>query len=379
METQTTETVAFEQRVDRLAKHLLRAGKGHKAAILFAVYISEITRAAAEVLLETQLQEAGETIGRVRVQSEGETVDLPSCLRNHPQNGQAIFFIYDVARGGNATQQYLNYRREFLVEDQQRLLFWLHENEIGQLARNAPDFWAFRGRTLEFLERFSPQSRAGLVDHLAYHNWSGDGSQKKSELEIGIHFREQLLNELPEESAFSRNRAELLYTLASLYQMRGNSEKALMLINEAEENADPSDKKQLSRIYSGRGNIYRSLNKFEESINDVTEAIRLNPQYAHAYNNRGNTYRDQGRLDKALADYETAIQLNPTDSFPYFNSAVLQMALDRPEEALEYLAQGLRIDPDERKHVAEHSTFAPLWDDPRFRALVEPNEEDEEA
>ncbi|VAW31360.1 hypothetical protein MNBD_CHLOROFLEXI01-176 [hydrothermal vent metagenome] len=481
METETIETVPFEQRVDRLATHLLRAGKGNKAAILFAVYISEFARADAEKLLEKRLQEAGETIVRVRVQPEGETVDLPLYLRNHPRKGKAVFFIYDLTRGGDATEQYLNYRREFLVEDQQRLLLWLHEKEIGQLARNAPDFWAFRGRTLEFLEQPTPQRKAELVGDLAYYNWHGDNSQSKKELEAGIHLREHLLDELPKKPSFSKNRADLLYTLATQYEMVGNPEKALELINEAEKFADPTNIRQLSSIYSGRGNIFQSLNQYEEALADYEEALRLdpedsmtysnrgivflhqreyeaaladyrkaiqlNPEYAKAFFNRGNTYLDleryvealadfgeairlnpeyakafynrgntylalernkealadfgeairlnpkhakafynrghtyqaQGAYAAASADYEEAIRLNLESTHLHLNLAVLKMTIDKSEEALQHLQQGLKIDPNERQRVAESSAFAPLRDDPRFRALVGLDAEDEQA
>lgn len=481
METQTTEAVTFEQRVERLAKHLLRAGKGQKAAILFAVYRSEFARAEAEKKLEAKLHEAGEKIVRVRVQSEGETIDLPRYLRNHPQKGQAIFFIYDIARGGDATQQYLNYRREYLVEDQQRLVFWLHENEIGPLARNAPDFWAFRGRTLEFLEQPPQQLQEQLADDLAYYNWRGDSSQDIEDLETGIRMREQLLAELPDLPEFNQSRAEILYTLAAQYRMADEPDKALQLYGALEKLIDPNDIYFLARflnsrgntyyvqdnlraalddyeeairlnpeddttynnlglayheqgnfagaltnyelairlnpenptIYFNRGNTYSAQGNFIAAIEDYSQAILLNPEFAIAYNNRGlvyhelknydaaladfsetirlnpedtkalynrgRTYRAQGKFMEALAEFRKVVQKNPESAEPYLNLALLYMDMNKPEDTLRHLKYGLELNKNYQQEAAEDATFEPLRDNPRFRALVGLDVDNEEA
>ena len=52
---------------------------------------------------------------------------------------------------------------------------------------------------------------------------------------------------------------------------------------------------------------------------DLTQAIRLNPNYADAYYNRGNVYRNQEKWDLAVADLTQAIRLNPNDADAYKN------------------------------------------------------------
>jgi len=55
------------------------------------------------------------------------------------------------------------------------------------------------------------------------------------------------------------------------------------------------------------------------SIAELTEAIRLNPNFALAYYNRANTYLDhKNQYDRAIADYSAAIRLNPNLSETYF-------------------------------------------------------------
>ena len=49
--------------------------------------------------------------------------------------------------------------------------------------------------------------------------------------------------------------------------------------------------------------------RYDEAIEEYTEAIRLNPEYASAYMNRGLSYKQIGKKDEALADFEKVITL----------------------------------------------------------------------
>jgi tetratricopeptide (TPR) repeat protein len=48
-----------------------------------------------------------------------------------------------------------------------------------------------------------------------------------------------------------------------------------------------------------------------QSINDLTKAIELNPQDKEAYFNRANAYIDLEKYQEAIADYTKAIELDP--------------------------------------------------------------------
>ena len=43
-------------------------------------------------------------------------------------------------------------------------------------------------------------------------------------------------------------------------------------------------------VYNNRGRSYMELRQYKRAIQDLDEAIRLNPQYAAAYNNQGRSY-----------------------------------------------------------------------------------------
>ena len=47
------------------------------------------------------------------------------------------------------------------------------------------------------------------------------------------------------------------------------------------------------------------------AIEDLTQAIALDPKDALAYYNRGITYRAKGEIDRAIADFDQAVKLDP--------------------------------------------------------------------
>ena len=52
---------------------------------------------------------------------------------------------------------------------------------------------------------------------------------------------------------------------------------------------------------------------FDQALSDYSEAIRLDPNYAHAYLNRGVMLADKRELDRAIVDFAAAIRLDPTE------------------------------------------------------------------
>ena len=58
---------------------------------------------------------------------------------------------------------------------------------------------------------------------------------------------------------------------------------------------------------------------FNESIDEFSEAIRLDPQLALAYYNRGTAYNALGEYERAIEDLEEAISLDPQLEQAYHN------------------------------------------------------------
>jgi tetratricopeptide (TPR) repeat protein len=84
--------------------------------------------------------------------------------------------------------------------------------------------------------------------------------------------------------------------------------------------------------------------KFEKAIFHYTEAIRINPYYAHAYYNRGNVYYLLGQKQLAIEDFKKAISTMPRNSnyasaynnlgSTYADLGQYQLAIDNYNEAI---------------------------------------------
>jgi tetratricopeptide (TPR) repeat protein len=75
--------------------------------------------------------------------------------------------------------------------------------------------------------------------------------------------------------------------------------------------------------------------------------------------------------EAALAIEERALEQYPGNALANYNIACMSSLLGRPDEALEHLAAALDAYPEYVENAREDDDFAPVRDDPRFRALVE--------
>jgi serine protease Do len=58
-----------------------------------------------------------------------------------------------------------------------------------------------------------------------------------------------------------------------------------------------------------RGRAYHGLGEYQRAIQDLDEAIRLNPEYAEAYNNRGIAHGMLGNSVQAEQDFAKSKEL----------------------------------------------------------------------
>jgi tetratricopeptide (TPR) repeat protein len=335
----------FAERVDRLARELKLAIRWDRPSILLAVYSSMYVMGDAAAALEAQLREGGQQVIWVRVNGEADA-DIPLRLAEHPQRNGAVFFVSGLQWGGQTALRALNIRREYFVDERLRAVFWLTENEAVAIAREAPDFWAFRHRVVEFVEPPEPGRAAEMARGLAW--WGFEDRTLREDTQAKIALRKALLADLPKGDETVGAQAELQYTLGGLYWADRQYQRAEESLRAALEGARRTDNARLEAgCHNGLGNIYAALERHEEAMAEFQWAIEFDPQTPYPHNGLGNTYYELGRYEEAVAEYWLAIELDPKNAPPHYGLGKVYANLGRYEEAVAEYRRAIELDPQD--------------------------------
>jgi tetratricopeptide (TPR) repeat protein len=342
----TEEVVSFDERVEILAKELELAVKWQRPCILLVVYSSEYVRSDVEAALENSLIDLGQKVVRMRLKDQ-RTESVVSFLREFKDPAEAVFMVHGLHwadREEADTYSMLNLQREFFVERQIRSVFWLTQNEIVNLARCAPDFWAYRHRVIEFTE--SPKAERLLQEALE-SAWQGTGeyADQFEDTDAKISLRESLLTELPEGEEATSVRANLLLTLSILNWRKGDFERAGEQLNEAlKASSRVQDNWFEAECHNALALIKSSTGHMDEAIDAYKQAIHLAPDQIFAWNNLGNLCARIGRNDEAMFAFRKAIECNPKDPIAwngladlYVNIGYVDDAIAAYRKAIQYL------------------------------------------
>jgi tetratricopeptide (TPR) repeat protein len=117
------------------------------------------------------------------------------------------------------------------------------------------------------------------------------------------------------------------------------------------------DRGILERAFNRRGHARFAMNQFIESVNDFTEAIRLNPRIAGYYDNRQNAYKAIGRLRDALNDANTAVHLAPNYAFVYQGRASVYDAMGHFDLAINDYSKCISLEPINAFHFFYRGTL----------------------
>lgn len=114
--------------------------------------------------------------------------------------------------------------------------------------------------------------------------------------------------------------SDILRKLGTIYFNKGETDKALALLNEAEHSltdteVDDAIQKTIGKIKVNRARIYKSKGLYEDAKKEIEEGIRMLgnegnfKERADAYNNLGNILVDQGDLDRAIEMHSKSLKL----------------------------------------------------------------------
>ena len=92
--------------------------------------------------------------------------------------------------------------------------------------------------------------------------------------------------------------------------------------------------------------LYR-MGNFEDSANELTEAISLAPEQAQLYSDRGVSYFMMGKRENSLQDFNKAQQLETANPYRYSSRAYVKDAFGDTKGAIEDYQKAIEIDPED--------------------------------
>ena len=335
----------FESRVLRLANYLTRAYKYNKPSILFAMYLSEFLRSDIEQSLERALVEQGLEVVNV---DAGNNKDLPSFFSS-TNSDNSVFSVRNMDKGFPEVLQYLNFKREELVEHHVKAVFWVREEELARISLEAPDFFAFRNRVVEFMEVPTTEERRPALLEFALE------TEYKSldEIKRSIELKEKLLSELSTEAEIS---GYLLGSLGILYHQIGSYNKSLEYTEKALKIAQAiGDRRGEGAGLGNLGIAYYSLGQVERAIEYYKQALAISKEIGdrrgegNTLGNLGNAYSDLGQVERAIKYYEQALAISKEvgdrrgRGNALGNLGLAYSDLGQVERAIKYYEQALAI------------------------------------
>ncbi len=295
----------FEIRVSRLGGYLTRAYEHNKPSILFALYLSEFLRSDAEKSLEKLLKEQGLDILNV---DAGEHKDLPALFSSINSNN-TVFFVHNIEKSFPESLQYLNFKREELIEHHAKVVFWVKEEELARISTGAPDFFAFRNRVVEFMEvPTAEERRPALVEFASEIEYKSLDEIKRS-----IELKEKLLSELSNEAEISEyllGSLGVLYSKISFYKKSIEyGEKALRIAQEiGDKKGEGARLGNLGIAYFLQGDARKAIEYHEKALK-IAQEIKDRRGESRRLGGLGSAYTFLGNARKAIEYYEKALKI----------------------------------------------------------------------
>src|SRR5687767_6714875 len=291
---------AVDDRLDIFFREIELAIKWQRPSILLAIYPSQDIRAEAEAALENKVIGCGQKVMHIRTR-DGRSSDISLFVARIPDADKVVFFVDGLSNSGEEegfdTYRALNVSREYFVEKQIRIVFWLTQAEAVHLAHFAPDFWASRHRVIDFIESQKPDETFIRALESA---WQGQGENKHMtdnliDTHAKISLRETTQAGLPEWDGSTTAGVNLLLTLGIMHWRKGDHDKADESLRSALDIAIKTQDKRLEAVcFNAIALVKTDLGMLDQAVEAYEQAIELAPEKTFIWGHLGNLYSQLG-------------------------------------------------------------------------------------
>ena len=346
-----TEGPASGAELGRLARAV---GHGPDFQILIVEAVSDEARRMAREAIDHAARERGLRVAEVCWDPAADADGLEQLIVAAVTDADLIHLSGAPNWLTSQRWQGLNIRRDRLAESARaRLVWWLHPQNVAEMATQAPDLWAWRGGVYSFLNVASPnvspltsfdfphEARVNRTDPEPRRNrireirsWLEGTPQPELVYEVAREWGDLALSlgEFDEARHAYRDialpAARLHHTsqevlaikqaLATVATEAGDFGDAIEILKDATEEAERvlgadhpdtlRSRNNLALAYRAAGRLNDALPLFEETLNAQTQL--LGPNHPHTLTSRNNlalAYRAAGRLNDATPLFEETL------------------------------------------------------------------------
>ncbi len=136
--------------------------------------------------------------------------------------------------------------------------------------------------------------------------------------------------------------APVFVTLAMINRGTGRYTEAVEQLQQALE-IDPVN----AAAYQELGNLYQAVGKRQEAEATFKKAIEIRPNYWAGYNDLGAFYYRSSRYDDAAAQFHRVIELTPDNARGYSSLGAMDLLLKRYDESKTMLEKSISIKPNQ--------------------------------
>ncbi len=396
---------SFQENLAILLEEIQLAGQWGRPSILLTVHRSKLGRDKARQALKKRL--STQHMNVLEIEVDREHPNAAQAILAHGKPESTVFFVSNLDWGGGEDGRdafrALNIYRELFVENKIKVIFWLSMNEAGNLARHAPDFWAFRHRVIEFS---SP--RAAAAFHLpagVLYWWQAWRVNSLESIEGMLTSRQKMLADLPSEPEALSSRLELLFEIGYLCWKLGHLEKAASWLGEgARQAVVPELSMWEDRLNNGLAILHYETGEISEALEIFRRLAERNPGDAAVWmnvaftlcrsgknseaeicsrkalgldrdnpdlwNGQGYQHLAIGKLDEAVASFKEACELSPQGFISQLALAVCYHLIGIPEDAIQKLNVARQLVAAEKTYYLEVCEQALLEDHAACKELL---------
>jgi tetratricopeptide (TPR) repeat protein len=245
-------------------------------------------------------------------------IDYLRDLTEEQQHNRAIISFFNTIDGGDKTIKSLDFNREKFAQYPHSLIFWVTENELGEMARKAGHFWAQRRGTFRFskliITKFENNYFYGMAE------WSNNliSVNNYQEAVQQLKFNRYLMDEMYKADSYNisletlNKVSYLLYYLGYYSKAITKSESALHKYEDLlgkDDYLTLATSNNCALLYCEKKSYTKAKNIFQNIILVSKQYVSYRPIMVKALNNLGLLYYIQGEYEKAESLYQESLAI----------------------------------------------------------------------